>query len=275
MPQLKFELRRSGYCTSQLNHALAGAATKTIRFYATWAYIYHPTKGHILFDTGYTRRFYNATRSFPANIYAKATPAYIKKEEEACFQLKQAGIGAADISYIIISHFHADHVAGLKDFPNAKFIASEAAYYDVRGKTGFSATRRAFLPDLLPSDFESRLDLIDIESGKKSNDHLGKLLDLFDDGSILLCDLTGHAKGQLGALLNTEKGKTLLAADAAWLKENFENLNLPTQLVRLFFDSWSDYKQSLKKVHDFYKANPGVDVIPCHCLETFEKLGVE
>ena len=47
-------------------------------------------------------------------------------------------------------------------------------------------------------------------------------------------------------------------------------MHLPSPLVRLFFDSWSDYKASLKRVHDFHKANPDVAVIPCHCEETLK-----
>jgi len=236
MIKLKFELRSSGYCTSKQHHVLPGAPRKTIRFYATWAYIYHPTKGHILFDTGYTRRFYEATRNFPASIYGKMKPTFITEKEEAWVQLKEKGVEPEDINYIIISHFHADHVAGLKDFPNAQFIATKRAYDNVKGQTGIAATRRAFLPDLLPQNFESRLQLVDIYDGKKSDEQLGRMLDLFQDNSILLCDLTGHAKGQVGALLNTENGRILLAADAAWVKENFQEMRLPTQLVRLFFD---------------------------------------
>ena len=273
MPKLKFELRSSGYCTSLKNHAIAGAEKETIRFYATWAYIYHPDKGHILFDTGYSKRFYKATEKFPASIYGKMTPTYIEENEEAWFQLKQKGINPEDINYIIISHYHADHIAGLKDFPNATFISGKSAYQDVKNKSGIAAVRRAFLPELLPYDFESRLQLVNITLGKKNDDHLGRMFDLFDDGTILLCDLTGHAKGQLGALLRTENGKVLLAADAAWLKENYQEMRLPTQMVRLFFDNWSDYKVSLKKVHDFSLANSEVVIVPCHCRATLERVG--
>ncbi len=274
MPKLKFELRSSGYCTSHKNHVLAGAKRETIRFYATWAYIYHPTKGHILFDTGYTKRFYAATKKFPSIIYGKMTPTFIGEKEEAWYQLQEKGVNPKDINYIIISHFHADHVAGLKDFPNAKFVASIEAYHDVKDKTGIAAVRRAFIPELLPEDFESRLQLVNICEGGCNDNHLGQLFDLFDDGSFLLCDLTGHAKGQIGALLETEEGRILLAADAAWVEENYKNMHLPSQIVRLFFDSWVDYKVSLKKVHDFYLANREVVIIPCHCAATIERVGI-
>ncbi len=275
MTQLKFELRSSGYCTSHQHYALRGTAKKEIRFYATWAYLHHPIHGHILFDTGYTKRFFEETKNYSAKIYALATPTFISDEEEAHFQLNQKGIRPADINYIIISHFHADHICGLRDFPNAIFVCEKKAYLDVKNASGIPATRRAFLPGLMPDDFVERMKLIEINKGKKEDANLGKLIDLFEDGTIQLCDFSGHAKGQIGALLNTEKGQILMAADAAWVKENYQNMHLPSSLVRLFFHSWSDFKKSLSNLNQFHINNPQVVIIPCHCLETYEKYKVQ
>ena len=50
---------------------------RKIRFEATWAIIKHPSKGTVLFDTGYTQRFYTATKYFPNSIYATITKVEI------------------------------------------------------------------------------------------------------------------------------------------------------------------------------------------------------
>ena len=99
---------------------------------------------------------------------------------------------------------------------------------------------------------------------------LGPQYDLFGDGSFLLCSLPGHAVGQIGARVKTKYSEVFMIADAAWLKENFENLHLPSPIVKLFFSSWSDFKASLKRVHDFNIAHPEVPIIPCHCKSTME-----
>ena len=105
-----------------------------------------------------------------------------------------------------------------------------------------------FVPDFIPSDFEARLQLIDIEKGTLEDKDLGKLIDVFEDGSILLCDLDGHAVGQIGAILDTDKGTVFLIADACWLEETYKENWLPHPIVRLLFGSWSAFKSSLKKV---------------------------
>ncbi|MEQ9307689.1 MAG: MBL fold metallo-hydrolase [Marinoscillum sp.] len=272
MNSVKFSLYSAGYCTASRAHVLRGSAGKTIRFYATYGLIKHPEKGYVLFDTGYTTRFYEHTKTFPFNLYAKATKVYVNEEDHVIYKLAKEGIKPSDIKYIIISHFHADHIGGLLDFPNAQFICTRNAYEDIRNRRGFSAVRRGFIPNLMPVDFEKRATLIDITKSAKTDSFLGKMYDLFADGSIYLYRVEGHARGQIGALLTTTEGNILLISDAAWLKENFENLHLPSPIVKLFFDSWSNYKRSLKNVHDYHKANPDTPIVPCHCETTYRKL---
>lgn len=270
MTKVKFQLKCAGYCTSQQHHAARSMPKKEIEFVATYAYIHHPKHGHILIDTGYTDRFYTETKRFPFSMYAKLTPVYIKKEEEAKSVLQHMGIAEKDVNYIIITHYHADHVAGLKDFPNATFISSKVAYEYVKNRKGIHAVRKAFLPGLLPDNFESRLRTIDFTDEQLIHDQLGRLVDVFEDGSILLCKMDGHAAGQIGALINSVKGEILMVADGAWLRENYINMDLPPPMVKLFFDSWKDFKDSLKRINLFHKANPKVAIIPCHCKKTFE-----
>lgn len=271
MTKVKFSLKSAGYCTAKQSHALRGAKSKTIKFYATYAHIEHPVHGHILYDTGYTRRFYDVTKKFPFKLYAKLTKVYISEHEEAIEMLKQKGIDANDINYIIVSHFHADHIGGLKDFPRAKFICSDIAYEDIKDRKGVAALKKGFIPALMPADFEKRVELISFSKAEQLLPELGPVVDLFNDGSIILCSLPGHAKGQVGALLNTDK-KVFLISDAAWLKENYTNLHLPSPLVKLFFDSWKDFENSLQKVHNYAKANTDTVIIPCHCEETYRQI---
>ena len=271
MTKVKFELKSAGYCESEKHHVLKGAEKKTIKFFATYAHIEHPVHGHILFDTGYTKRFYDATQKLPFSIYAKVTKVYISDEETVISALRQKGVEPEDVNYIIISHFHADHIGGLKDFPSAQFICSKVAWEDVRDRKGMAALKRAFIPSLMPADFVQRAKMIEIDKSEKEVDYLGKVIDLFDDGSILLCQLEGHAKGQIGALIETDEQPVLMVADAAWLRENYLNMHLPSPIVKLFFDSWKNFKKSLQRVHNFHKANPDTVIIPCHCEATFRE----
>lgn len=265
---VKFQLKSAGYCMAKKSHALRGGANKDIRFYATYGVIHHPTHGVILFDVGYSQRFFDYTNRFPYKLYQYMTKVFITAEEEVVTALRNDGINPEAVNYIIISHFHADHIGGLKDFPNATFICSKTAYETVKGKSGWAAMRHGFVPHFMPDDFESRLRLIEIEKGTIRDNDLGKLVDVFDDGSILLCDLNGHAVGQIGAILNTENQPTFLVADACWLEETYKEGWLPSPIVRLFFGDWKAFKSNVKAIEHYHNNNPETVVIPCHCEST-------
>ena len=272
---INFELKTAGYCLASRHHSLHGSPKEVIRFYASYGLLKHPSKGYILFDTGYTRRFYELTKTYPGKLYAQITKVFIEQHQEAKIALAKQGIQATEINYIVISHFHADHIGGLMDFPNATFICSKAAWDDFRPRRGFQAVRKGYLPGLIPNDFQSRLELVDFKHPHRSDPHLGGLIDIFEDGSIFLCSLEGHAKGQMGALFQGSSYPVFLLADAAWHKEAFEEKWLPNPIVRLFFDNWLSYKKSLEKVHNYYKANPGTVIIPSHCNKTRLQYGTD
>jgi glyoxylase-like metal-dependent hydrolase (beta-lactamase superfamily II) len=273
MTKVKFWFKQAGYCLSNENHALNGGQKRKIRFPATFAVLQHPVAGWILFDTGYTDRFFKETARFPASVYARLTPVTIPKEEEAVAIVQEMGIAPEEIEHIIISHFHADHIAGLRDFPNARFYCSQAAWGQMEKLKGFAAKRRALLHGLLPDDMAERVVLVDNGTFYTRQDpHLGPLWDLLGDGSMQLAYLPGHAAGQLGVILDTEEGKYFLIADACWLKETLVQGTLPTQMVKLFFDSWDEFKQSLQKVQNYARAHPETLVVPCHCEATKNEL---
>jgi len=272
MKKVQLFINYAGFCSAKESHVIKGGAKREIKFQALFGLIEHPEKGWILYDTAYTTRFYEATKYYPNKTYAQMTKVVIEPEQEVKMQLKQFGIAPEDIKHIIITHFHADHVAGLKDFPNAQFYCSRAAYSQLKRISNFWAFSKGILKDLIPKDFDDRVLLIEDIGKKKEDPIFKKCYDLFDDDSIIIYPLPGHAAGQIGLRLETAAQSYFLIADACWLNTSYQEMQLPSSIVKLFFDSWSDFKDSLKNVHNFYKAHPETIIVPTHCSKTTDPL---
>jgi glyoxylase-like metal-dependent hydrolase (beta-lactamase superfamily II) len=272
MEKVKLYLNYAGHCFARENHAIQGGRNKEIKFHALWGLIDHPTKGYILFDTGYTDRFFAATANFPNKIYAMATKVVLNANEDVRSQLEEAGISTQDIKHIIVSHFHADHVGGLLDFPNATLYASRAALEQALYIPRILAFTRGILKSLLPHDLEERTQIIEETATAKDHDILGTTYDLFGDNTLRIVPLPGHAAGQVGVLLETEKNPYFLIADACWLKRSYTHLKMPHPIVKLFFQSWAKFKSSLRKVNRYHQQRPEVIVVPTHCEESTNPL---
>ncbi|HEX9062294.1 MAG TPA: MBL fold metallo-hydrolase, partial [Clostridia bacterium] len=190
---------KSGYCKSLEGFSKKGGSyLKVIKFPALWCLVKHSKEGYILFDTGYSDYVLNCTGKFPERLYSLLLPIYLKKGENAVDYLADLGIKPEEISYIIISHFHADHIGGLNYFKNCKFIYSNKAFNSIKDLSGISAVKKSFFKELIPADFQERS--IYIENIKKTSDSIlypfTECFDVFGDKSLLLVPLEGHAKGQ-------------------------------------------------------------------------------
>lgn len=264
---VEYKILKAGYCLQNEVCSIMKGKNKKTKFYAMFVLLKHEKFGNILFDTGYDTSFYEASKKFPYSIYAKITPVFIDKENSAEYQLEKLGIRADEVSYIIISHFHADHIAGLKKFNNAKFICIEAAYQNIMNKKSFSALKEGFLPDLLPDNFQERLMFLKNKIKSDKFKPFEYYYDIFGDNSILAFDLSGHAKGQTGILVEDK----FFIADACWYSNSYKR-NLPPPLwVRLILGDNKEYLKTLDKLHQFYENYSEIEIIPSHCNDFWSK----
>jgi glyoxylase-like metal-dependent hydrolase (beta-lactamase superfamily II) len=266
---LKLQIFHSGYCVAHGAVVNPQEGRGKWRFYATWALIEHPLEGYILFDTGYSFRFAEATRRWPFRAYALMTPYFLQPEELAIERLQALGIAPQNIKLIVLSHFHADHIAGLLDFPDAKIVSSRSGLKQALQVKSWSALGCGILPELLPEDLAARTQTIpDAELAPVVELENG--YDLLGDGSIRLCALPGHARGQMGAYLHTASGPVLLAADAAWDKKAWQKGILPRSIVRLFFDDWKAYQKTFWDLRKFQARRPECRILFTHSPELVE-----
>ncbi|AEI47703.1 MBL fold metallo-hydrolase [Runella slithyformis] len=271
-----YRIFSSGYCTAHDWIVDPKNGRGKARFYATWLLLEHPREGLYLFDTGYSARFLEAARHFPDTFYGWATPTFIKEEETAVYQLAQLGIRPSDLSGMIISHFHADHAAGMLDFPEIPIICHPAALEQVLSVNGVGAVRHGIVKALIPRDLKERVRRVDdnhpegfgrVDAGESFS---LQFMDLFGDGSVELVHLPGHARGQLGLRIHTADHTLFFATDAAWRKSTLEAGTLPNPVVRLFFDDWKAYKTTFAALQAYSKTFPAHRLIFTHCPQTMD-----
>ncbi|MBC8742014.1 MBL fold metallo-hydrolase [Paraburkholderia sp. UCT31] len=268
---VKLRLIEAGCCCHPEFVTLKGGGWRKATFPAVAAVIEHPTAGTILFDTGYSPRFFSATRSFPNSLYRWATPVRVTQAETVNVQMAQFGSGSVDVSSVVLSHFHADHIGGVSDFPNARIIASDEGWKRVKRLWGLGRVKKGFLPALLPDDFEERLDPIEQTFARvalpASMSPFTKGWDLIGDRSLIAVALPGHAAGQMGLYVNATSGPAFLVADACWSSVAFEELRYPSELSYLVHENRAAYRATLARLHRLHKSNPELRIIPAHCSQ--------
>jgi len=119
----RLQLFTTGYSENDRKFVEYNAVSEKIKFHALVGLISHPVHGHTLFDTGYAPRL-PAMSGIWAGLYNRMVTARTCDELGIANQLQQAGVDPNKVKRVVISHFHPDHIAGLKDFPEAEFIAS-------------------------------------------------------------------------------------------------------------------------------------------------------
>jgi glyoxylase-like metal-dependent hydrolase (beta-lactamase superfamily II) len=183
---------------------------------------------------------------------------------------------AADIKYVIISHFHADHISGIKDFQNAEFICSKDAYETVIKSKGINAVRKGILHNLLPLDFNTRVKFIeDFADTILVNEFGITQYGVFGIQNWRLILLPGHAKGMLGFIFQDDKESLLYATDASWNYDVYKKGILPKKVVKLFFDSWNEFIDTQQKLKAFELNNVNYKILFTHCPQTLKYVSNE
>jgi glyoxylase-like metal-dependent hydrolase (beta-lactamase superfamily II) len=273
---MKINILHAGYCTAPEHIAIHGGRWRTIHFPAMFALLQHPHFGGMLFDTGYSYRFFDETKKFPNRLYRWATPVTLHEEELAVNQLSTFNLQPKDITRVFISHFHADHITALADFPRARYVYMSHAFSGLRNLKPFEGVKHAFLRGLIPPDFDSRSHAVDMTKPILLSTEYAPFktgYDLLGDESIIGVELPGHATGQMGLFARDENNKLFFfVADAAWLKRSIVENRPPHKIADKLFPDPEAYRGTLKSLHSYYLTHPDTIIVPSHCEETIRSL---
>lgn len=272
---LRLDLIAAGRCTHPAWVVTGRPSLEILRFPSLVGVIRHPDRGLILFDAGYSPRFFDETRRLPGAIYRHLTPVTCGEEDTAAAWLRRADRDPDDVALVILSHFHADHVGGLLDFPRARLLYRRSALErEFRRRSAWRNLAAGVLPGLLPADLEGRSQFVEDRPVVRLPSAYAPFTegyDLLGDGTLLGVDLAGHARGQMGVLLPRTQGpEVFLIADACWQRRAVSHLEYPHPIVRLITDDTRRYRQRIRDLHQLSIARPDLLLVPSHCAESLD-----
>ncbi len=276
MRELSVRAFRVGHCRHPEVMTIRDGRWRAAIFPAMAMLLVHPEEGPILFDTGYDPAFFAATQPLPERLYRWLTPPTLAGGEDLASQLRGSGVDPAEVRHLVLSHFHADHIAGTGRFPNATIHCARAGHEAACRGGRVSALRRGVLRALIPADFSGRAryfedaprlalppDLAPFEAGS----------DLLGDGSLIAVELPGHCPGHWGLVVrDAAAGFHFLVADAAWSSDAIRRDMPPPALTGAFLGNVGRGRETLARLHALWRRNPEIALTPCHCTERAAEL---
>lgn len=166
----------------------------------------------VLVDTGFPRKYaYDiATSSAEDRLGEFGEVLELEERNLPEAQLARAGVDAADIDLLIVTHTHIDHVGGIADFPGVPILMARAER---------ALDRPLYWGPVQPIDWpdrEYRLIDEDTEIGPR----------------LRVLHVPGHAPGQLAIELDLhETGTVLITGDA---------ISRPSEIDEGFAGSWDE-----------------------------------
>lgn len=241
---------------------LRGGSWRQVDVGVRYGMLVHPEFGPVLIDTGYGARVTRgAQRSVALKLYSAMLRPRLMEDDLPLVALERAGYAASDVRRIIVTHFHADHVAALRDFPNARFVTSGLAWATICQMWEGQRIHSGIFSEVLPPDFANRI--LPIETLPETEDlfGFGRGRDVWGDGSCLAIDLPGHALGHFGLLWPQSDPPLLYATDTTWLSEALDG-RLPGGIARIVYADEAGMRKSAALVAAFRRA--GGRVVLCH-----------
>lgn len=227
-------------------------------------YFHHPHLGHTLIDTGYCNAdtLRNQKQGPLLAAYRLLIQPDTLSEDPLSAGLKLLDLRKQDIHTVILTHFHADHIGGLRDLPDAQILCSRKAWTTYRSNTATKNAMSGVFGGLMPDDIERRLRFFEDFRSVTAPNALESGRDIGTDGSIIAIDLPGHLDGHVGLCFPGLAIPLLYATDTQWLIKAITEDRLPGFPASLVCHDRSAMLSSVAKVRTFFEQ--GGEIMLCH-----------
>lgn len=232
------------------------------------AYVIEHADGLVLFDAGADPRVVTDPDYWPTPLtrflMGKIFAWEMTEQDNLANRLKLAGYAAADVSKVLISHFHADHVGGIREVPQAELYAANDAWEHM-------LEPHAYREMVLQRDIAilgAKWNEIDFQpTDDPSLAPFTEAFDLMGDGSMIVLPTPGHMPGSVSMLVKRSDGPPLLlVGDLTYGQELLEQDRTPaTGDTDVLLETFAN-------VRALQETLPGLVILPAHDLHAEDKL---
>ncbi|WFS25947.1 MULTISPECIES: MBL fold metallo-hydrolase [Rhizobium] len=227
-------------------------------------YFHHPHLGHSLIDTGYCnvdtlRKLKQGPLLAAYRLLMRPTTL---RDDPLSAGLSLLDLCKQDIQTVILTHFHADHIGGLRDLPDVQILCSRKAWETFRNKSATKNAMTGVFGGLLPDGIEKRLRFFEDFRTAPAPNRLEPGRDIAADGSVLVIDLPGHLDGHVGLCFPDLPTPLLYATDTQWLIRAITEDRLPGFPASLVCHDRRAMLSSVAKVRSFFEQ--GGEIMLCH-----------
>jgi glyoxylase-like metal-dependent hydrolase (beta-lactamase superfamily II) len=168
------------------------------------AFVLEHDDGLVLFDTGQDRASVTDPGYFPGGVvgamYRRTAQADIPADQTLTAGMERLGYAVGDVSTVVISHLHQDHIGGLSEVPQARILVDPAEWATVHG-------RGAELSGIMAQHIEApgrRWDSVAYDGTGRGLTPFAESFDLFGDGALVLVRTPGHTPGSLSLVVRRD-----------------------------------------------------------------------
>jgi N-acyl homoserine lactone hydrolase len=251
----------AGKLFSRAAFAYAGGAFTDHRVFNMGAILVQHPQGDVLFDAGLGR---GVAQHFKTAPQLMQMTARYEPEATVASQLAAAGIDAARLRGVILTHAHWDHISGLDELPGVPVWLNQHEWDFVNsGHRSAALARQLIQADRRMYAFEN-------------GPYMGFAAshDVFGDGSVVLVWAPGHTPGSIIAFIHTADGQChALVGDLVW---QIEGVTLPAEKPWFVRRTADQDAASIRSIIGHLRAVqqriPGLQIVPAHDRRIWEKL---